>query len=139
MIRKMEMPVSGGEDYGPTYGENAEYVVGETLSIDYEIPIEYTDYHCPIDMIINGEYGAEIKYRAPNKTKSLISYTKKNRKHRIDYCRNNGLKPLTIVVYPIEFELVEITFKKGIKNVSNGFRGDSLEVLVNAMVINKKT
>jgi len=139
MQKFMDMPVYFGRDKGNIYGQIAENLVLETFEEDYGLKVKYTDYHCPIDGIVENEYGVEIRYRAPTDYRTIMRFTAKERKNRLKYCRKHGLKPITVLVYALDYGLVEITYKKGIKNIAKGFRGEPLEDFINDVVDRKTT
>jgi hypothetical protein len=62
IIYQMDMPVFIGTDYGTIYGQISEGLVIDILE-NKNKHVQIMDYHCPIDIIIDKKYGAEIKYR----------------------------------------------------------------------------
>ena len=132
IVYEMEMPVCFGEEYSKMYGELAETLVYELFK-EKNINSKLTSYECPIDLIILEKWGAEIKYRSLNKNSKILSFNKITRNHKLKYCRENKLKPLTILVIPVKYGKVEIYVKKGIKNITKGFQGELLEDFMNAM------
>lgn len=132
MIYEMDMPVCFGRDQAKIYGDIAESLVYDIFR-EHDIELEFTAYECPIDFIIQGQWGAEVKFRRPNRDRKILSFKRTTRIHKLKFCKDNGLKPLTILVLPIAHEQVKIYIKKGIKNISKGYEGISLEDFINAM------
>jgi hypothetical protein len=131
LVYNMEMPVFIGKDYSKIYGDIAESLVVEIFK-EFNKNVEVTEYHCPIDLIIDNKYGAEIKYRATNQLK-ILSFMRHVRQSKLDFCKEHKLKPLTILVYPISQEVVRVTVRTGIKNITRGYEGIDLEDFINAM------
>lgn len=131
VVYDMEMPVFIGKDYSHIYGDIAESLVVEIFK-EHNKMVEVTDYHCPVDLIIDNKYGAEIKYRATKQSK-ILSFYRHVRQSKLDFCKEHNLKPLTILVYPIYQEVVKIKVRNGIKNIRRGYEGIDLEVFINAM------
>jgi hypothetical protein len=113
------------------YGDIAEGLVTE-IFVEHNKKVKTTDYHCPVDLIIDNKYGAEIKYRTSNRPK-VLSFYKYERRTKLDFCKKHNLKPLTILVFPTAQEKVRITVRKGIKNIRRGCEGVDLEDFINAM------
>jgi hypothetical protein len=137
LVYDMEMPVFIGKDYSKIYGDIAESLVVEILK-ECNKQVETTEYHCPIDLIIDNEYGAEIKYRATNQFK-VLSFMRHVRQTKLNFCKEYNLKPLTILVFPVSQERVRVTVRTGIKNISKGYEGIDLEDFINAMDSRKGT
>lgn len=102
----------GRENASKAVGSAGENIVGE-LFLYSGIPVEFTGYHHPLDLIIAGKYGVEVKSSTFERD-LYIGRAKRRRKR--EYCQRHNLIGVTVAVVLIRKNRVDLRYRYGFKS-----------------------